>query len=291
MADTQVETPAETLAETQAGARMQPDPLAAVAALPGVEDAVERSRAAVDRLRGHKVLRSRSAQVTAESALRGARASAALAGADWPLEELRRRTDLGDEPGAAAVRGALRISGELAELLPVLRQAPAQALTRMHLLAAAGEADAGTIGRPRREGEPVTAEPAMPAKPVDAAQAAARLTAITGVLAAPSKAPALVVAAIAHAELLSIAAFGWGDGLIARAVFRLLLVDRGLDPNALAIPEVGWTELGVPAYRDALAAYAEGTAVGIAAWIDACAKALELGAQESMAVCEALVRG
>lgn len=122
---------------------MQADPLAAVAALPGVEEAVERSRGAVDRLRGHKVLRSRSAQVTAESALRGARASAALAGADWPLEELRRRTDLGDEPGAAAVRGALRISGELGDLLPILRQAPAQALTRMHLLAAAGEADAG----------------------------------------------------------------------------------------------------------------------------------------------------
>ena len=160
---------------------MQADPLAAVAALPGVDEAVERSRVAVDRLRGHKVLRSRSAQVTAESALRGARASAALAGADWPLEELRRRTDLGDEPGAAAVRGALRISGELGELLPILRQAPAQALTRMHLLAAAGEVEATRIGRPRLDGEPVTAEPAMPQEPVDAQQAAARLTALARV--------------------------------------------------------------------------------------------------------------
>ena len=93
--------------------RVQADPLAAVARLPGVDEAVDRARTAVDRLRGHKVLRSRSSQVTAESALRGARASAALAGADWPLEELRRRTDLGDEKGAPLVRGALRISGEL----------------------------------------------------------------------------------------------------------------------------------------------------------------------------------
>ncbi|WP_368861632.1 oxidoreductase [Actinospica durhamensis] len=271
--------------------QVQADPLAAVAALPGVDEAVERSRVAVDRLRGHKVLRSRSAQVTAESALRGARASAALAGADWPLEELRRRTDLGDEPGAAAVRGALRISGELSELLPVLRQAPAQALTRMHLLAAAGTADSTGIGRPRLAGEKVEAEPAMPQPPVDAQEAAARLTALTGVLASSSKAPALVVASIAHAELLSIAAFGWGDGLIARALFRLLLVDRGLDPNSLAVPEVGWVELGLPAYREALAAYAQGTAAGIAEWITACAQALELGAQESMAVCEALMRG
>jgi Fic family protein len=267
------------------------DPLAAVAALPGVPDAVESARTAVDRLRGHKVLRSRSSQVTAESALRGARASAALAGADWPLEELRRRTDLGDEQGAALVRGALRISGELSELLPILRQAPAQVLTRMHLLAAAGAADAARIGRPRLDGEAVTAEPAMPPEPVDAQQASARLNALVGVLAAPSKAPALVVASIAHAELLATAPFGWGDGLIARAVFRLLLVDRGLDPNSLAIPEVGFLEQGVDAYRDALASYAEGTADGIAAWIAYCAQALVLGAQESTAVCEALTRG
>lgn len=269
----------------------QADPLAAVAELPGVPDAVERARAAVDRLRGHKVLRSRSSQVTAESALRGARASAALAGADWPLEELRRRTDLGDEPGSALVRGALRISGELSELLPILRQAPAQALTRMHLLAAAGAADPARIGRPRLDGEPVESEPAMPATPVDAQQAAARLNAIVGVLSAPSKAPALVVASIAHAELLATAPFGWGDGLIARALFRLLLVDRGLDPNSLAAPEVGVVEQGADAYRDALAEYSAGTASGIAAWITFCAEALVLGAQESTAVCEALMRG
>jgi hypothetical protein len=271
--------------------QVQADPLAAVAELPGVAEAVDRARTAVDRLRGHKVLRSRSAQVTAESALRGARASAALAGADWPLEELRRRTDLGEEEGAALVRGALRISGELSELLPILRQAPAQALTRMHLLAAAGSFDPARIGRPRLPGEPVEAEPATPVPPVDAPQAAARLNALTGVLAAPSKAPALVVAAIAHAELLATAPFGWGDGLVARAVFRLLLVDRGLDPNSLAAPEVGFVELGIDAYRAALAGYAEGTAAGISAWIDHCGAALEAGAQDSLAVCEALVRG
>jgi hypothetical protein len=270
---------------------VQADPLAAVAALPGVDEAVERARGAVDRLRGHKVLRSRSSQVTAESALRGARASAALAGADWPLEELRRRTDFGDEPGSAAVRGALRISGELSELLPILRQAPAQALTRMHLLAAAGAADPSRIGRPRLEGEPVEAEPAMPAEPVGAPQAAARLNALIGVLSSPSKAPALVVASIAHAELLATTPFGWGDGLIARALARLLLVERGLDPNALAAPEVGHVDLGVDAYRAALAGYAEGTAAGIAGWITYCGEALVLGAQDSTAVCEALVRG
>jgi Fic family protein len=137
----------------------------------------------------------------------------------------------------------------------------------------------------------VTAEAAAAADPVDPQQAAARLNALVGVLSAPSKAPALVIASIAHAELLATTPFGWGDGLIARAVFRLLLVDRGLDPNSLAAPEVGLVEQGIDAYRAALARYAEGTAAGIAAWIAHCAQALVLGAQESTAVCEALMRG
>jgi hypothetical protein len=267
------------------------DPLAALGALPGVAGAVDQARVAVDGLRAHKVLRSRSAEVAAESALRGARASAALAGADWPLEELRRRTDLGDEPGAGLVLGALRVYGELSPLLAVLRQAPAQALTRMHMLAAAGQVDAGRIGRPRSDGEPVAIEPGGPSRPADAQEAAARLTALAGLIAAPSKAPALLVAAIAQGELLAATPFGWGDGLIGRAAFRLLLIARGLDPQALAAPEVGFLELGLEARQAALEAYRSGTAQGLSAWIIHCASAVVRGTQESLAICEALTRG
>ncbi|HEY2201912.1 MAG TPA: hypothetical protein VGH56_08485 [Solirubrobacteraceae bacterium] len=267
------------------------DPLAALGSLPGVSDAVGEARAAVDRLRGHRVLRSRSAEVTAESALRGARASAAIAGADWPLEELRRRTDFGDEPGAGVVRGALRVSGELLPLLAILRQAPAQALTRMHMLAAAGEIDPKRIGRPRSSGDAVVVEPGGPATPVNADEAATRLASLAGLLTAPSKAPALVVAAVAYGELLSATPFGWGDGVVGRAVFRLVLVARGLDPQSLAVPEVGFLELGVDARKAALDAYASGTAAGLGAWIAHCGDALVRGAQESLAICEALMRG
>lgn len=267
------------------------DPLAVLHTLPGVPEAVDEARTAVDRLRGHKVLRSRSSDVTAESALRGARASAALAGADWPLEELRRRTDLGDEPGAGHVRGALRVSGELATLLQTFRQAPAQALTRMHMLVAAGETDPDRIGRPRWPGEAVEIEPGGPSEPVDAQEAAERLSALTGLLAAPSQAPALVVASIALGELLAATPFGWGDGIIGRAVFRLVLVERGLDPNSLAVPEVGFVELGADARGDALAGYLSGEAAGVAKWLIQCAQALVLGTRESTAVCESLMRG
>ncbi|HMA47444.1 MAG TPA: hypothetical protein VKP11_09635, partial [Frankiaceae bacterium] len=64
------------------------DPFADVAALPGVPAAVDAARAAVDRLLAHRILRRRSAEVTAECALRSARASAALDGAEVPLPAL-----------------------------------------------------------------------------------------------------------------------------------------------------------------------------------------------------------
>ena len=51
------------------------DPLAALGALPGVTGAVDSVRKAVDRVYGHRVMRRRSNEVTAEAALRGARGS------------------------------------------------------------------------------------------------------------------------------------------------------------------------------------------------------------------------
>lgn len=256
-------------------------PIQRLAAAPGVGTAVEDARQAVDRLRGHKVLRSQSARVTAESALRGARASAALGslheqGTDWPLEEVRRRTDLGDEDGSGYLRGALRVSGELGTLAAVWKRSPIQALSRMHLLAAAGSVEPDLIGRPRN------------------AEAAAALTALAAELrpeGANSAVPALVVAAAVHGELMRLEAFGWGDGLIARAAARLVLAERGLDPQSLAVIKAGHVELGVDAYLDAARGYASGDENGVEAWLAHCAEAFVLGARESLAVCEALMRG
>ena len=66
-----------------------PDPLAPLLDLPGVREAADGARAGIDRLLRHKVLRRESAGVSSESALRGARASAALEGVDVPLDDLR----------------------------------------------------------------------------------------------------------------------------------------------------------------------------------------------------------
>ncbi|RKN10157.1 Fic family protein [Streptomyces radicis] len=269
------------------------DPLARLASLPGVGAAVEGVREAVDRVYGHRVMRRRGPEVAAEGALRGARGSAALDGADWALEEVRRRGDFGADDASRTVGAALRLTAEAGQLLDVWRASPSRVLARLHLVAAGGTAPGDTVGRPRRADEAVS-EPALaaldaPPPPPDAV--AARLDALGRLLVAGSDAPGLVRAAVVHGELLALRPFGTHNGLVARAAERVTLIAAGLDPKGVAPAEVGHAELGREAYLDALGAYISGAPEGVARWIAHCGRAVELGARESAAVCEALQRG
>ncbi|KUJ33775.1 oxidoreductase [Streptomyces sp. NRRL F-5122] len=264
------------------------DPLAALGTLPGVAESVESVRKAVDRVYGHRVMRRRSNEVTSEAALRGARGSAALSGADWALEEVRRRTDFSGDDGARTVGAALRLTAEAGQLLSIWRQSPLRVLARLHLVAAA--ADDPRVGRPRQDGEPVD-EPLVELPLPGASEVAGRLEGLTELIIAGGSAPALVTAAVVHGELLALRPFGSHNGLVARAAQRIVLVGSGLDPKAICSAEVGHAELGPAAYAAALDGYASGTPQGMAAWIAHCGKAVELGVRESTAVCEALQRG
>ncbi|GLZ08261.1 oxidoreductase [Actinomadura sp. NBRC 104412] len=261
------------------------DALAQVANLPGVPDAVNDARTAVDRLLGHRILRRRSAEVSTEAALRGARASAALEGSPVTLEELR---DM-ESPADPVVHGALRVSAELGTLAETWRKAPRQVLARLHVLAAADAVDGAELGRPRTSDKPVQDALDL-GEPPSPAEAARRLELLSTLLTAPTQAPALVVAAIVHGELLSLRPFGWGDGIVARAAERLTLVARGLDPKSLVAPEVGHAA-HADAYADALRSYISGTPAGVTTWIRHCANATADAARDSQAICEAFQRG
>jgi hypothetical protein len=247
-----------------------PDPLAPLLDLPGVRAAADDARAAVDRLLGHRVLRRESAGVSAESALRGARASAALEGVDVPLADLR--AGAVDDP---VLQGALRVSVGLGSLVETWPRAPGQVLARLHVLAAAdlvGEDGRGALGRP-------------------GAHAGPRLAGLFGLVTGPTSLPAVLLAALVHGELAAVAPFGVADGVVARAAGRLTGIARGLDPKAVSVPEVGFAELGRDAYAAALAGYAAGEPDGVAGWLVHCCRATEHGAVEGLAICESLLRG
>jgi hypothetical protein len=217
---------------------------------------------------GNRVLRRRSADVSAESLLRGAWASAWLAGAEIPLEQVRS----GQAVAAPLVQGALRTQAALAGLCEAWARAPRQALARLHAVAAVDlEPDPDLLGRPRA-----------------VAGVAERLDALAEVLVTTSV-PAVVVAAIAHGELFAIDAFPPVSGVVARGAARLTVMQRGLDPKSLIVLEVGHRELG-PAYLDSLVAYRGGTPEGVAQWLVHCAEAITAGARESIAICEAMAR-
>ena len=282
--------------------------LAALQDLPGVDDAVRAARAGVDRLLSHRMLRRRSAEVTAESALRGARASAALAGARITLPELRRQLESGGVGSSAGgvdgahgagrlVAGAVRLYADLGTLRGPWEHAPRQVLARMHVLAAKGRLDDDLLGRPRDAG--VTGRSDDPGDPDDRldlgplpapAVVASRLDDLSRLLLAPSRTSAIVLSAVVHAELLALRPFPEASGLIARAAGRLVLVSRGLDPKSVSVPEVGHLELEAD-YGACARAYVGGTPEGVARWVAHCARAVELGAQEAVAVCEAMMRG
>ncbi|MEX2973730.1 oxidoreductase [Streptomyces sp. C184] len=266
------------------------DPLVTLASLPGVGDSVGSVRKGVDRVYGHRIMRRRSNEVTSEAALRGARGSAALSGADWALEEVRRRTDFGVEGEPRTVGAALRLTAESGQLLSVWRQSPLRVLARLHLVAAGGESADETVGRPRLAGEPVD-EPLIELALPDADEVAGRLDGLSRMLLAGTEAPALVTAAVVHGELLALRPFASCNGLVARAAERIVLVGSGLDPKSICPAEVGHAELGRAAYAAALEGYVSGTPEGVAAWIAHCGRAVELGVRESTAVCEALQRG
>ena len=223
------------------------DPLADLAHVEGVPSAVAAATDAVDAVLRDRGLRKITDEQLSQALLAGARANAQLTGdtARWQI-------------------GALRLSAELAPLAALIRVAPAQALARAHTLVARGvvpDSDLGKIG----------SEPAM----------AARMNSLGELLTRHTSAPAIVVGAIAHAEVAAVAPFGDASGLIARAAEHLVLISAGLDPYGVIVVEAGHAESST--YSAGLAAYADGTLNGVKDWLLRCTAAVARGAELSPA--------
>ena len=248
---------------------MTPDPLAPLLALPGVAAAADQAREALGRAHRHRANLRRWPVTAAEAALRAARASAVLDGG-LKLDEQLDASAASDPVFAGALRVAQALEGGETTLVGVWQRAPLQALARLHMLAAADRVDEDQLGRPRAD-----------------ADVGPRLELLAKIVTGGSGAPAPVIAAVAHGELLTLAPFGSADGVVARAVSRLVTIATGLDPHGLGVPEVSWMRRAAD-YRDAARGFAAGTPDGIAAWLLLCCRAMRTGAQEALSIADSL---
>jgi hypothetical protein len=232
------------------------DPLGRLSSLEGVPSAFAAARDGIDAVLRDRGLRRTSPETTAESLLRGAHASAVLEGSTSSLASVREGA--GDQIAVDAVR----VSTALLGLAPTLTRSPLQALARLHTLAAAGSVDDARLGRPR-----------------DAASAE-RLQGVARLLSGPANGPALLLAAVVHADLATAAPFPSHNGMVARAAERLVLVARGVDEKSLTVPEAAHLALR-PAYESNLRGYRDGGASGVHAWLLYAAEAYAAGAEAS----------
>ena len=222
------------------------DPLADLAHVEGVPSAEAAAIDAVAAVLRDRGLRQITDEQLSQALLAGATANAELTGdrARWQI-------------------GALRLSAELAPLAALIRVAPAQALARAHALVARGVVPDSDLGRISSE-----------------SQTAARMNSLGELLTRPTAAPAIVVGAIAHAEIAVVAPFGDASGLIARAAEHLVLISSGLDPYGVIVVEAGHAE-NSSTYSAGLGAYADGTVEGVRGWLLRCAAAVARGAELS----------
>lgn len=246
-----------------------PDVLAVLAQDPRAAAALAAAREGIDALLWRRDVRAAAAEVAAASVERGGRASAAIDGADVVVED--------ESPMGRVLRAALRLTAEVPGQVDAFGTSPLQALAHLHAVAASGFVADDDLGRPRTVAD--ADDPLNLGPPPPAGEAADRLAALARVLTRPTQAPALLVAAIAHAEIAAARPFRWGSGLLARAVTRLVVAARGVDPSLFSIPEHGMHELGRPSYVAALRGYASGTREGVAEWVVWHSSAMGLGAR------------
>jgi hypothetical protein len=244
------------------------DPLAPLAELPGVAGACDEAREALGRAHRHRFNLRGWPTTAAEATVRAARASSVLDGGSLTLATGDVKQGSADPVLAGALRVAEALEGGATALVGVWQRAPMQAIARLHALAAADLTDDDRLGRPRSDAD------------------VGRRLELLGDVIAGARVPAPVLAAVAHGELLTLAPFGVADGVVARAVSRLITITSGLDPHGLGVPEVYWMRQSGD-YRAAARGFESGTPAGLTAWILASCTAFHAGAREALAIAQA----
>ncbi|WP_109470952.1 Fic family protein [Ornithinimicrobium cavernae] len=278
------------------------DQVQALLGLPGVREAVEDARTACTELRWHQALRRRIPEAAAESRVRGATATALLEGAEpagsqgtvslvrdlvrgaaaWPTEP---------DPVERVLKAAVQVTAATESATSAGLNSPAHLLAHLHLAAGADLLPPEQVGRPRLPGEGCS-EFGDLGEPLPAEDLPERLNLVYDLLGTlRTGGSALAVAALVHAELVTVRPFVSGNGLVARALERVVHRVGGLDPTGVAVPELGHSQKVGADYRGALTAYGQGGTEGVRLWLLHCAEAVVTGAGAGTAIADSVLAG
>lgn len=263
------------------GGVIREDPLAPLLSLPGLASDLTQCRATLDEVLSRRSVRLASERVAAESRVVGAWANAAMEGAVFDLTGVRSGDALDESPVGRTLRAARGLAEMAPELASLVGRAPAQALARLQVMAALATRSGRDpdLGRPRA-GD-VIADPLHLGALPSPADLPARLGGVSAILR-DSRVPGLLVAAVVHGELAWLRPFPAGSGMVARALDRVVLAQRGVDPGFLSVPEAGHWRLGRATYVRALRGYGLGGALGMRHWVGYYCQAVAQGAAAAL---------
>ena len=255
---------------------MATDPLQTLLDIEGIAQACADSLKSIDELMWNRTVRRHKEYLIPYCRRISGYATASLDGAQMPNDPTM-------EPEASPM-GELADAGLLvtaeADLQTLaFKSEPMKVWARLHTFASSEE----NRGQPRASNEVIDPLRLGNLPPHEVLQE--RLTQLTDVIL-NSKAPAVLVAAIAHGEIATLRPLHEGSYLVARATVRLVLAARDVDPDGLVMSEYGAQLLGRPTYVKALNAYMSGTREGISAWVEWQGQAIAKGVEmtEKLAV-------
>jgi hypothetical protein len=233
------------------------DPLSNLLAIPGVASECEVTLKTIDELMWNRTIRRHKDALIPYTRRIAGYATAALDGAQMPKDPTM-------EPEVSPM-GSLSDQGLLvtaeADLQKLaFKSEPLKVLARLHTFVSSDD----DRGRPRTNNEVNDPLRLGSVPPHEVLQE--RMSQLVD-LVIESKAPSILVAAIAHAEIATLRPFTQGSYLVARAIPRLVLAARDVDNDGLVMSEYGAFLLGRPAYVKALTGYISGTREGVGAWI------------------------
>ena len=233
------------------------DPLVRLASNDSIAHSTAEAVKALDALAWNRDLRNFRAEYEALALRTSGYATGALDGAIMPEDV---SSDPESSPMGELSAKALIVTAEAMQQIQAFKSSPIQVWARLHSLLTDSD-DRGKLRTTDDVDDPLHLGALVPASYVEG-----RIRDLNELII-NSSAPALLVGAIAQAEISTVRPFAYGSHIVARATSRLVLASRGVDVSGLGVLEAGMYSIGRATYTRALGQYMSGTAEGVAGWV------------------------